>query len=214
MDLQLLQHPCAAPPYGHRSATILLSPVGASAFRRSRWQPGSALPSRRSSAWKKATCGCRCISSLAACMYSANSTGSPHCSTARTMKSASRWLTKRFRNEYAARPDTHPTVRCETGVHQHSPGCKSSTGQCRHGGRRTDLCKTRRPRKHQFCLRSGYFSLGQAEALAILSGIVNTLSAWKAVATSPMVGMTAREVEDFSPAFQHAQREEKPKLLG
>jgi hypothetical protein len=29
-----------------------------------------------------------------------------------------------------------------------------------------------------------------------------------------MVGMTAREVEDFSPAFQHAQREEKPKLLG
>lgn len=53
--------------------------------------------------------------------------------------------------------------------------------------------------------RADYFSLGQPQALAILSDVVNAVSAWKAVAMGPGVGLTAREVKDFTPAFEHAQ---------
>jgi serine/threonine-protein kinase HipA len=62
--------------------------------------------------------------------------------------------------------------------------------------------------------RADYFSLGPAEALAILSEVVYALSKWKAVAISPEVGLTAREVKDFAPAFEHAQMREALALLG
>lgn len=61
--------------------------------------------------------------------------------------------------------------------------------------------------------RADYFSLGPAEALTILSDVVNALSAWKAVAMSPGVGLTAREAKDFAPAFEHAQTKAALALL-
>ena len=53
--------------------------------------------------------------------------------------------------------------------------------------------------------RADYFSLSSEEALAILSKVVNALSAWKEVAMSPQVGLTAREMTDFTPAFEHVE---------
>lgn len=49
--------------------------------------------------------------------------------------------------------------------------------------------------------------------MTVLSEVVSALSDWKAVAISPEVGLTAREVKDFVPAFEHAQREAALALL-
>ena len=61
--------------------------------------------------------------------------------------------------------------------------------------------------------RADYFSLKPPQALTILSDVVDALSAWKAVAMSPEVGLTAREVKDFAPAFEHSQKEAALVLL-
>lgn len=53
--------------------------------------------------------------------------------------------------------------------------------------------------------RAPYFSLDEEEALAILAQVVNATSAWKTVAASAAIGLTARETADFAPAFEHAQ---------
>jgi len=49
-----------------------------------------------------------------------------------------------------------------------------------------------------------YFSLGApGAALSALGEVVTALSNWKAVAMSPEVGLTRKELDDFAPAFEH-----------
>lgn len=49
-----------------------------------------------------------------------------------------------------------------------------------------------------------YFSLGApGAALAVLTEVMTALSNWKAVAMSPAVGLTRKELDDFAPAFEH-----------
>jgi serine/threonine-protein kinase HipA len=53
--------------------------------------------------------------------------------------------------------------------------------------------------------RSSYFSLGRDEARAVLAEVVHAVSQWKAVAMSAPVGLKAKEINDFVPAFEHDQ---------
>lgn len=53
--------------------------------------------------------------------------------------------------------------------------------------------------------RAPYFSLGADQAQAVLGEVVRAVAEWKAVATSPAVGLTPKEVNDFVPAFEHDQ---------
>ena len=49
-----------------------------------------------------------------------------------------------------------------------------------------------------------YFSLGApGAALQVLNEVVTAVSKWKAVAMSPAVGLTRKELDDFAPAFEH-----------
>jgi serine/threonine-protein kinase HipA len=53
--------------------------------------------------------------------------------------------------------------------------------------------------------RASYFSLGTVEALAVLAEVVHAVSEWKTVAMSAAVGLGAKDVTDFAPAFEHDQ---------
>lgn len=51
---------------------------------------------------------------------------------------------------------------------------------------------------------ANYFSLGSpGAALQVLSEVMAAVSNWKAVALTPEVGLTRKELDDFSPAFEH-----------
>ena len=54
-------------------------------------------------------------------------------------------------------------------------------------------------------VRASYFSLGPDAALATLAEVVRAVSDWKAVAMSAEVGLKAKELDDFAPAFEHEQ---------
>jgi serine/threonine-protein kinase HipA len=53
--------------------------------------------------------------------------------------------------------------------------------------------------------RASYFSLDPDAALAVLAEVVHAVADWKAVAMSAEVGLKAKEVDDFVPAFEHNQ---------
>ena len=53
--------------------------------------------------------------------------------------------------------------------------------------------------------RAGYFSLAPHQALAVLAEVLQAVADWKTVALSAVVGLTSKEVGDFTPAFEHAQ---------
>jgi serine/threonine-protein kinase HipA len=53
--------------------------------------------------------------------------------------------------------------------------------------------------------RAAYFSLTQAEALAVVSQVCNAVSNWREVALSAEVGLRPNELSDFAPAFEHQQ---------
>jgi len=59
-----------------------------------------------------------------------------------------------------------------------------------------------------------YFSLPPTDALHVLAQVVAAVSDWRAVALSPAVGLLARELDDFSPAFEHSQIDAARGLLG
>ena len=49
-----------------------------------------------------------------------------------------------------------------------------------------------------------YFGLGApGVALQVLAEVMDAVSNWRAVATSPEVGLTRQELEEFAPAFEH-----------
>lgn len=60
---------------------------------------------------------------------------------------------------------------------------------------------------------STYFSLSADQALATLAEVYRAVSTWREVACSPAVGLAAKELDDFAPAFEHAQARATKKLL-
>ena len=61
--------------------------------------------------------------------------------------------------------------------------------------------------------RAAYFALDVNQALAILAEVHAAVSDWRWIALRPEVGMLARELEDFAPAFEHEQFEAAAALL-
>ena len=57
------------------------------------------------------------------------------------------------------------------------------------------------------------FYLSPAEARAILAQVHHAVGEWRTLALSQEIGLTAREVEDFAPAFEHAGTESANRLL-
>jgi len=61
---------------------------------------------------------------------------------------------------------------------------------------------------------AGSFWLNSMQAKAILSQVYMAIETWRNVARSAVVGMEARDLIDFAPAFEHAQMKHAAKLLG
>ncbi len=62
--------------------------------------------------------------------------------------------------------------------------------------------------------RANYFGLQPAGALKVLAEVHAAVRAWRAVALTPVVGLLANELEDFAPAFEHAEMNAARGLLG
>jgi serine/threonine-protein kinase HipA len=62
--------------------------------------------------------------------------------------------------------------------------------------------------------RAEYFALDADQALTILAEVHTAVSHWRQLALSPEVGLRAPELEDFAPAFEHAQMKAASVLLG
>lgn len=58
------------------------------------------------------------------------------------------------------------------------------------------------------------FGLKSDEAKCVLGEVYAVIQRWRAIAVTPMVGMTSRDLDDFSPAFEHKQMKLAAKLLG
>lgn len=61
--------------------------------------------------------------------------------------------------------------------------------------------------------RASYFSLTNEEALAVLTEVHAAVATWREVALRADVGLRAHELDDFAPAFEHAQVAEAAMLL-
>jgi serine/threonine-protein kinase HipA len=61
--------------------------------------------------------------------------------------------------------------------------------------------------------KANYFHLAKLEAFAVLSEVFAAVDGWRSLATSAEVGLSAAEVEDFAPAFEHAGMERVKALL-
>lgn len=61
--------------------------------------------------------------------------------------------------------------------------------------------------------RSAYFSLSTTAALRVLGEVCTAVGGWRVAALHPEVGLTSRELEDFSPAFEHAQFDAAKRIL-
>jgi serine/threonine-protein kinase HipA len=61
--------------------------------------------------------------------------------------------------------------------------------------------------------RSTYFSLSRGEALNVLAEVHAAVSNWRDLALSPEVGLRREALEDFAPAFEHAQMDVAQSLL-
>ena len=61
---------------------------------------------------------------------------------------------------------------------------------------------------------SAYFGLNAKDALNALKSIYIAVRSWRTVASSSAVGLTADELRDFAPAFEHAAMDEARSALG
>lgn len=61
--------------------------------------------------------------------------------------------------------------------------------------------------------KAGHFYLSEREALTVLGIVHRAVARWRSLATSAEVGLTAAEVEDFAPAFEHSEMETANALL-
>ena len=57
------------------------------------------------------------------------------------------------------------------------------------------------------------FGLTKKEAGAVLQAVYAAVADWKTVARSPAVGMTAKDIKDYVPAFEHVRADEAMQLL-
>lgn len=57
------------------------------------------------------------------------------------------------------------------------------------------------------------FGLTKQAAGAVLKEVVAAVSDWKTVARHPAVGMTAKDIKDYAPAFEHVRADEAVQLL-
>jgi serine/threonine-protein kinase HipA len=62
--------------------------------------------------------------------------------------------------------------------------------------------------------QADYFHLNEEQARQILSEVVDAVAAWRSVGAGPQVGMSALELDEFAPAFEHAQMKRSRALLG
>ncbi|MFA7665625.1 MAG: HipA domain-containing protein [Burkholderiaceae bacterium] len=62
--------------------------------------------------------------------------------------------------------------------------------------------------------RAPYFALDKAQALAVLGEVHAAVANWRRVALSAAVGLRVADLDDFAPAFEHAQMEAAAVLLG
>ncbi len=61
--------------------------------------------------------------------------------------------------------------------------------------------------------RASYFALDAVQAQGALREVLAAVSGWRQVALGPEVGLRPRELDDFAPAFEHAQFEAAAALL-
>jgi serine/threonine-protein kinase HipA len=61
--------------------------------------------------------------------------------------------------------------------------------------------------------KAAYFYLDRSAALSILGEVHAAVSGWRGLATSVEVGLTTAEVDDFAPAFEHADMNAARALL-
>lgn len=61
--------------------------------------------------------------------------------------------------------------------------------------------------------KSDYFYLTKPDALAVLAEVFVAVVGWRSLALSAEVGLSAAEVEDFAPAFEHAEMARVKTLL-
>ena len=61
--------------------------------------------------------------------------------------------------------------------------------------------------------KANYFHLAVPEALAILAQVHGAVSGWRALAMSAEVGLTATDIEEFAPAFEHPDMDAAKTLL-
>lgn len=61
--------------------------------------------------------------------------------------------------------------------------------------------------------KAGYFYLTKPEALAVMAEVHHAVTGWRSLAMSDKVGLSAAEVEDFAPAFEHNEMERARALL-
>lgn len=66
---------------------------------------------------------------------------------------------------------------------------------------------------HMLMARAGIFALNHEQALWIVSEVYGAVSKWRTVATSNEVGLSAAELADFAPAFEHEQLKEAAQLV-
>jgi serine/threonine-protein kinase HipA len=61
--------------------------------------------------------------------------------------------------------------------------------------------------------QADYFHLNEVQARQILSEVVDAVDAWRAVGAGTPVGLSASELDEFAPAFEHAQMRLSKALL-
>jgi len=65
---------------------------------------------------------------------------------------------------------------------------------------------------HMLLARAGYFALTAEQAMTILTEVHTAVSSWRQLALGSGVGLRSTELDDFAPAFEHAQMEVIPRL--
>lgn len=66
---------------------------------------------------------------------------------------------------------------------------------------------------HQLLAQAKRFELDMKDAKQVLAEVVAAVSQWRQVALSADVGLTKKEIEDFGPAFEHAEFDEVSDIL-
>ncbi|MEI8140740.1 MAG: HipA domain-containing protein [bacterium] len=62
--------------------------------------------------------------------------------------------------------------------------------------------------------KASYFHLSEPEALTVLAEVYGVVTQWRSLALSAEVGLTAAEVEEFAPAFEHSEMVRVKALCG